>query len=125
ALSGKILFAEASDATFFNANMHPALMPYEIAMPGSQTHPIGTQNIAIQQLSVKLGKNGQLELRHTPTKRQVFVFDLGFQGRYGRAPSYWLLCEFSNNRYLLIWEMLEWLNSLVLTNHGVPLDKDP
>ena len=125
ALSGDILFAEASDATFFNANMHPALMPYEVSMPGSQTHSSGARSIAIQSLVVMLGKDDQLQLRHTPTERRTFVFDLGFQGQYGRAPLYWLLCEFSNNRYLLIWEMLECLNSIFLRNQNISSDSEP
>ncbi len=90
------IFIENCDASFFNANLHPPLMPYEIWMPGGQNTLPASEQIPITDLSLVYQKdNNQLVLKHKETRKTAHVFDLGFQGAKGRSPLFQLLSRFS------------------------------
>jgi len=103
---------EDSDASFFNANLHPPLMPHEIHMPNGQHGlPPGNQ-IPITELQVKVDDAGsRLQLLHSPTQKQVYIFDLGFQGHMGRSQLFQLLEKFTLTEYLYCYPMLNAVNT--------------
>lgn len=105
-------FLEDSDASFFNANLHPPLMPHEIHMPNGQ-HSLPPENqIPITELQVKVADTGsRLQLLHTPTQNRVYVFDLGFQGHMGRSQLFQLLEKFTLTEYLFCYPMLSTVNT--------------
>lgn len=100
-LSRSSLLIENSDASFFNANLHPPLMPLEIWMPGSQNTLSPDNQIAVTDLVVTYNQEqNRLQLIHNPTQKTAYVFDLGFQGHGGRSPLFQLLEKFSLTEYL-------------------------
>lgn len=90
-----LLFAEMNDASVFNANTHPYLMPYEITMPGGQLVSKQTKKIQLIDIGVRYNSstNG-LELFHMKDNKEIAVFDLGFQSILGRSPFYQFLSQF-------------------------------
>ncbi|MES2628479.1 MAG: lantibiotic dehydratase [Bacteroidota bacterium] len=90
------IYIENVDASVFNANLHPPLMPYEIWMPGGQNTLPTDKQIPVTDLEVKLdAAENTLQLIHRPSGKQCFVFDLGFQGHRGRSQLFQLLSKFS------------------------------
>ena len=112
-LTKEDLLLEDHDASFFNANLHPPLMPYEIWMPnGNNTLP-ADQQIPITEVELSYNKEEkQLQLTHIPTKKRVYVFDLGFQGHMGRSQLFQMLEKFSLAKYLGAYSLVNVLNSL-------------
>jgi hypothetical protein len=113
------LFLEDSDASYFNANLHPPLMPFEIRTPNGQNSLPPEKQIPITELQVQMGRDMEmdetdtpLQLIHTPTQKRVFVFDLGFQGHLGRSQLFQLLEKFTLAEYLFCHPMLNAINSL-------------
>lgn len=107
------LFLEDSDASFFNANLHPPLLPNEILMPNSQNSLPPEQQVPITELKVKVDETGdRLQLLHQPTDKRVYVFDLGFQGHRGRSQLFQLLEKFTMAEYLYAQPILNAVNNL-------------
>lgn len=113
------LFLEDSDASYFNANLHPPLMPFEIRTPNGQNSLPPENQVPFTELQVQVEmKTGmdksetQLQLIHTPTQKRVYVFDLGFQGHRGRSQLFQLLEKFTLAEYLFCHPMLNTINSL-------------
>lgn len=116
---GEYLLMENTDASYFNANLHPPLMPYEIRTPNGHNTLPSEQQIPVTELQVRLNeKEALLELFHVPTGKRAFVFDLGFQGHKGRSQLFQLLEKFSKAEYLFCQPALNAVNSLR------PPDKD-
>lgn len=93
------LFAECCDASFFNANIHPPLLPLEIWIPGAETSLPENQQIPATKLVVEqVGE--ALILRHVESGKRVYVQDLGFQHPFGRSPLFRLLGTFSLTPYV-------------------------
>jgi hypothetical protein len=112
-LNEQRIFLEDSDASFFNANLHPPLMPYEIHMPNGQNSLPPEKQVPITDLQVKVDEAcSRLQLLHVPTQKRVFVFDLGFQGHMGRSQLFQLLEKFTLAEYLFCAPMLNALNSI-------------
>ena len=86
---------EDCDASIFNANLHPPLLPYEIWMPGSHNSLPADHQVPVTELVIRRNEADQLELRHAPSGDLVYVFDLGFQGSQGRSELFQLLQRFS------------------------------
>jgi len=90
------LFVEISDASYFNANVHPPLLAYEMRMPGSQNNLPEAQQIALDDLIIQLDEKEQrLQLFHQASQKQVFIFDFGFEALANRSPLYRFLAHFS------------------------------
>ena len=90
------LFVENSDASFFNANLHPCLMPYEIEMPGGNNRSYENL-INIFDIKIRPNTNNkELDLYYKDGKK-VIIYDLGFQNLMMRSHLYRLLCSFGNN----------------------------
>jgi hypothetical protein len=100
-LQDDTLLVEDTDASYFNANLHPPLLPHEVRIPGGHNTLPSEQQIPITQLEVRLDKTGsRLQLFHVPTEKRAYVIDLGFQGHKGRSQLFQLLEKFSLAQYL-------------------------
>ena len=93
-LTNETLMADNVDASFFNANIHPMLLTYEISMPKSQNQLSKKQQLNVMDLAIRK-VNDKVILWHLKLKKRVQVFDLGIQTPKGRAPLYQLLMNFS------------------------------
>jgi hypothetical protein len=96
ALGKEILMAENVDASFFNANIHPPLLEYEISMPKSQNQLSENRQLKVADLAIRK-VNNEIVLWHLKLKKAVQVLDLGIQTPKGRSPLYQLLMNFSPN----------------------------
>jgi|GEM_PF-5080648 len=91
------LLIENCDSTYFNANIHPPLLNYEINMPGSQSTYPKDKRISVADLAVKyVNETDTVELVHLPTQKKVSVFDLGFQTIKARSSLYVFLSNFDS-----------------------------
>lgn len=88
------LWIENVDGSYFNANLHPKLLEFQVASPGGQTTFESDQLISISDLEVVRGDQF-LELKHRPTQKTVRVFNLGFEALESRSPMYQLLQVFA------------------------------
>lgn len=112
ALAGDKLFLEDCDASYFNANLHPPLMPNEIWTPGGHNSLNPQQQIPVTDLQVLIEReNNELKLIHKPSSQQVNVFDQGFQGHMGRSPLYRLLETFTAVEYLSCHPLITGVNT--------------
>ncbi len=99
-MAGVDLFLEDSDASFFNANIHPALMPFEIWMPGGQNSLPAEKQIPITELRIVANsERNSIHLIHHPSQKTVWIFDLGFQSERGRSQLFRLLAKFTKTNY--------------------------
>jgi hypothetical protein len=96
ALGKETLMADNVDASFFNANIHPPLLAYEISMPKSQNQLPENRQLKVNDLVIRK-MNNEIVLWHLKLEKKVQVFDLGIQTPKGRSPLYQLLMNFSPN----------------------------
>ncbi len=91
-----LLWIENVDASIYNPNLHPPLLPFEIRAPGSQnTMPVESQ-ISIRDLVIVYNESEDvLNLFHEPTGKKAYIFDLGFEALESRSPLYQLLATFN------------------------------
>lgn len=94
------VFAENSDASYFNANLHPPLLDCEVWLPHCHTSLPESQQIPVTDLVVELTNKDTLELKQKSTNKRVYVMDLGFQGQKGRSQSFQLLDKFTLANYI-------------------------
>jgi hypothetical protein len=107
------LLLEDSDASYFNANLHPPLMPFEIRTPNGHNSLPSEKQIPVTELQVRVNEaENRLQLVHAPTGKRAYVFDLGFQGHRGRSQLFQLLEKFSLARYLYPHPVLNGINTL-------------
>jgi len=95
--SKDVLLAESTDASVYNGNLHPPLMPYEIEYPGAQVRE-KTKTIPIAE--IEIGYDSQkkcLLLRHKKSRKRIYVFDLGFLNVSFRSNLYNFLTKFSRS----------------------------
>lgn len=96
AASGGALFLEACDGSFFSANVHPPLMPYEVKTPNSHNLLPRDRRISVAELVIRADDGaGRLQLRHRETGKGAYVFDLGFESLSDRSTLYRFLHGFS------------------------------
>jgi lantibiotic biosynthesis protein len=101
ALNINEIWAENTDASNFNANIHPALMPFEISAPGSNNSLPANNQIAITDLKLTFNKQiNKLELIDKKTRKTVRVFDVCLQGMDARSELYRFLDSFSQTLYI-------------------------
>ncbi len=91
-----VFLAELIDASVFNADMHPTLMPYIITSPGIYATVSLKRQIHINEIEVVYKKTDNLiHLLHKKTKKEIFAFDLGFQNVTKRSGLYNFLSKFT------------------------------
>ena len=92
----EVLLAEATDASVFNANLHPSLMPYAIVSSGSYTMASKQRQILINDIEVVYNKDhDRIQLFHKTLKKEIIIFDLGLQRNKGRSELFEFLSYFS------------------------------
>lgn len=107
------IFIEDCDASYFNANLHPTLMPYEIWMPGGHNSLPADKQIPITDFRVVYNTDaGELNLVHATTGKKAYVFDLGFQGHGGRSQLFQLLEKFTKAEYLFTQPLVNAVNQI-------------
>lgn len=89
------LLAEIGGDAHFNANLHPAIAPWEISYPTGESPPGGRQLLCADlEVHRDLADPAALELRHVPDGRRVLPLDLGFLNPQMRPPLFQLLSTF-------------------------------
>jgi len=112
-LTGDSLLVEDCDASYFNANLHPPLMPYEVRIPGGHNSLPPGKQIPITELRVGPDETGKcLQLLHEPSQKRVYIFDLGFQGHKGRSQLFQLLEKFTLTEILFPMPLVNAADSL-------------
>lgn len=108
------LMVENTDASYFNANLRPPLMPYELEVPnGHRNLPPGNQ-IPVTEVGIThCMKTDQLQLIHKPSGKRLYLFDLGFQSLRGRSQLYQLLERFTPATYVYPKLLTETINSVL------------
>jgi len=108
------LFAEVGDASYFNGNIHPPLMPYELNIPGGHKILDEGEQLHLRDLEVKVDSSGnKLLLWHKQLKKRVYVFNLGFQGNLGRSGLFEFLQHFNLDKGSLYYEFIDSINSSI------------
>ncbi|MDD5361338.1 MAG: lantibiotic dehydratase [Ignavibacteria bacterium] len=121
--SGDYILAENIDSSIMNYNLHPALMPYEISIPGGNYVLEPERRISVSQLVISYNKKeDNLQLTDTLSNKRVFTFDLGFQGYGGRSELFKFLETFTLSKTLFLHPLLRKIfglfNSVEMTyNH--------
>ncbi len=111
-LSDGKLMVENCDASYFNANIHPSLMPYEIRMPGANNMHSSEKQLPVRDFELCLDKKDQeLKLFHKPSGKEGYVFDLGFQSSSGRSRLFQLLSQFTKSEYLHVYPVVDAVNT--------------
>ncbi len=108
---GESIYVENTDASYFNANLHPPLMSREIKTPGGHNSVSKNQQIPVTELVVQPKSDTHLQLIHEPTGKEVSMFDLGFQGHKGRSELYQLLCRFTHAEMVMLSSVIQWANT--------------
>jgi hypothetical protein len=89
------ILAQNLDASCWNSNIHPPLMPYEIRIPNGESSLPPEQQLAVSDLAIRLSSDGELALIHKASGRRVYVFDLGLQILEQRSQLYQMLAKFT------------------------------
>ncbi len=96
-------FVENIDASFFNANIHPPLMPFEVAIPSGHNNVNERERVKVKDLEVyHTDSESYLGLYDSIRKKRIFIFDNGFQGLGGRSELFNLLDKFSIQEHVSI-----------------------
>ncbi len=120
AMSHEDLLLENVDASYFNANLHPPLLPFEVWIPGGHNSLLPERQIPITDLEVCLNPDEPgLCLRHQPSRRRAYVLDLGLEVRRGRSELFNLLDHFTLAEYVTPWPLVE------VINHRLENENDP
>ncbi|UII21878.1 lantibiotic dehydratase [Fulvivirga ligni] len=107
------IMLENCDASYFNANLHPPLMPYEVWMPGSHNSLVEEMQIPITDFAVVYNYQIEaLELIQKSTNKKLYVFDLGFQGQSGRSQLFQLLEKFTPSEQTHPYSLNNYVNQL-------------
>lgn len=120
------LFIEDCDASYFNANLHPPLMPNEIWMPGGHNTLPEEKQLAITDFKVIYDETEEnLILKYKPNGKISHVFDLGFQGSRGRSQLFQLLDKFSKAELLFTYPVTNAVNTFALRKENKAEGKEP
>ncbi len=104
---------ENTDSTYFNANIHPPLLDFEISMPGGSNNSGIKNRVNATELNVVYDKiKHELKLEHKMSKDRVYPIDLGFQGHIGRSKLFQLLDKFTKVNYIQPTPILNSINQL-------------
>lgn len=104
-----LLLTECVDASYFNANIHPPLMPYELQLPNGHCALPAGQQLPVADFHLRV-TNKTLQLVHLPTGLPTYCFDLGFQGPAGRSALFKLLTQFSLPGYASFYRLTHAVN---------------
>ena len=108
-----ILSAEIVDNSYFNANIHPPLMSFEIKTPNGNTALANHQQLPVNELEVQF-IDDTLQLFYAKTNQLVKTFDLSFQSLQGRSELFKLLNNFSPAQFIPLHYIQDAINNLVV-----------
>lgn len=92
-----LIYSEVNDSSFFNANLHPPLFPFECIIPGGHKNVDQKHQIKVSDLLVRKNEeNQELELFSPVFNKKIYVHDSCFQGVKGRSQLFNLLLNFSD-----------------------------
>ena len=114
----KRLFAEINDDSFFNANIHPPLMPFEIKLLDGNVQVPKKQQLLLKEIEITL-INNELKLIHHSTGKEIIPFDLGFLALAGRSELFKLLSSFSAAAFSPIHQVINLVNDLVTNENKI------
>jgi len=110
-----ILKAEINDASSFNANIHPPLLDYELALPGGNKSYPEHQQIQIDDLVLSFDQEKDF-LKLSYGEKQVYTYDLCLESFYNRSNLYQLMAHFNEEEKLFLPPLI----SLVDTHYMNP-----
>lgn len=106
------LYIENSDASYFNANIHPNLMPKEVRIPGGHNMLPSQDQCSINEFNIKADTTlNRLYLENGKSKEKSYFFDMGFQAQSGRSPLFQLLNQFTKAQYHTTFSICDALNN--------------
>lgn len=101
ALHPEMLKAEINDASSFNANIHPPLLDYELALPGGNKSYPEHQQIQIDDLLLSFDEKTNF-LKLSYGEKQVYTYDLCLESFYNRSNLYQLMAHFNEEEKLFL-----------------------
>ncbi len=109
---------ENTDATYFNANLHPTLMPYELQTPGGHNYLEEAAQLRVSDFKIKFCKEtDELELFHNEKNQRAFIHNLGFQSPNGRSKLFQLISTFGKNQYFGFTLLTKSINNIFEEQH--------
>lgn len=106
--------AENTDASIFNANLHPFLLPVEIQSPGSQSSLPTRKQLPVHEFIVEPDETSEtLILKHQSTGKIVTVYDLCFQTITGRSKLYQLLEVLNQKAHPSFFPLIKAINTYI------------
>lgn len=99
--NGKYVCIENTDASYFNANIHPPVAPYEVRIPGSHNNLPEAQQLEVSDfyLERQPGKD-TLQLIHAPSKKEPMFLNAGFESPGKRSQLFQILDRFGPGKWL-------------------------
>ena len=94
ALHPQIIKTELNDASTFNANVHPALLKHELALPSGNNIYTADEQIKIGDLTIGFNKKTDALALYL-ADNQVYSYDLSLESFYNRSNLYQLLAHFN------------------------------
>ncbi len=89
------IIAENKDASYYNVNLHPPLVEYEIKMNNSQNQLSSEYQIPVSELVVRRIDGGRdYYLYSSKTQKHIDITDLGFENPKARSPMFQLINGF-------------------------------
>ncbi|HEY1835589.1 MAG TPA: lantibiotic dehydratase [Candidatus Saccharimonadales bacterium] len=119
--SEAVLLAEPADASVFNANLHPNLMPYVITSSGSYTALPPGQRIPVTDIEVMYRQlDDRVILFHKKKQKEIIAFDMAFGPGPTRARLYEFLSYFMPGPHHHTHTLVDYINRAIKKNS----DKD-
>jgi hypothetical protein len=99
AMDNSVIYVQNNDNSYFNVNIHPQLMEYEINGPGI-ANVLDTKNtIFIKNLIVKFDEEtDRLVLIDQTKNKEILIFDVDYQATYQRSALFKLLNNFTTKQ---------------------------
>ena len=89
------IIAENKDASYYNVNLHPPLVEYEIKMHHSQNQLSSQYQIPVSEMVIRRGDSGRdFYLYSSKTQKHIDITDLGFENPKARSPMFQLINGF-------------------------------
>ena len=94
-VNGAYFVAENKDASYYNVNLHPPLVDYEIKMNNSQNQLPSQNQIPVSEIVIRRSDSGRgFSLYSSKTQKFIDITDLGFENPKARSPMFQLINGF-------------------------------
>ncbi|WP_293313910.1 lantibiotic dehydratase [Pedobacter sp. UBA5917] len=110
---------ELSDASTFNANIHPALLTHELELPGGNNiYPLN-QRFNIRDLKIRYNTERKILTLHSGDS-ELFSYDLSLESFYNRSNLYQLLAHFNPDARVSLQPFIQLVDQFYMDKHVVP-----